>query len=159
MIRIVNINGHIDFSNDNDLIEYANLHFHNTYDSNRNEWHVDTITNLRDALEFLEKECGWTYDTLTAYIWGNRKDKSSKDEPSNEKLWQIWAEGYLISGMEGVPSPAFLMGSAVAPTFKEACDKFFKNYPGADINYDSERLSYWACSLFDNEQDARKSFG
>ena len=70
-------------------------------------------------------------------------------------LYDIWMEGYLATGMEGIPAEARLMECVVADTFQEACDTHFKN----DVLYNSEQLSYWGCCLFDNETDARKMFG
>lgn len=46
-------------------------------------------------------------------------------------------------------------GVVWAKTFKEACDKYFKDDP----LYDAKNLTYWGCKLFNNEHDARKAFG
>jgi hypothetical protein len=77
------------------------------------------------------------------------------------KEWEIWSEGYLATGMEGIPETAQLMGKFVANSFKEACDKWAATLtdPYSKSCYDGERLMFWACGLFDNEADARKSFG
>jgi len=75
-------------------------------------------------------------------------------------IYQIYSEGYLATGMEGIPAGAYYHGEAEGETFKEACIKFFsdpKNDTGR--NFDSERMSYWACRLYDNLKDAQKSYG
>ena len=70
--------------------------------------------------------------------------------------FDIWSEGFLVTGMEGQPAQARRHASGIeADSFQEACDKFFI----ADKLYNSERLSHWGCGLFDNEQLARRSFG
>jgi len=69
--------------------------------------------------------------------------------------FEIWTEGYLCTGMEGIPATAKKNGEIEASSFQNACDLFFKN----DKQYNKENLSYWACSLYDNKQDARKNFG
>lgn len=66
--------------------------------------------------------------------------------------WDIWVEGYQATGDRGV---AQRVATVSAPSFKEACDKYFEKDP----LYTKERLTYWGCKLFDNESDARKSFG
>ena len=66
--------------------------------------------------------------------------------------FEIWSEGYAV--MEG-RGTAHHHGNIEANSFKEACDIFFNN----NKLYNPERLTYWGCKLFDNETDARKSFG
>ena len=76
-------------------------------------------------------------------------------------IYEIWREGYLVTGMEGIPAPAALLAKVEAQTFSSACDKLctpkeWQKYYG---NYDSKRLTVWGCRLFDNAADARKAFG
>ena len=71
---------------------------------------------------------------------------------NKEKSFDIWSEGFVITGGS---SGAHYHGTTSANSFKEACDKYFKG----DSLYDSERMTYWGCRLFDNSCDARKSFG
>lgn len=56
--------------------------------------------------------------------------------------------------MEGIPETAKMLAEVEAETFREACDKVC-----SDPNYNAEHLTVWGCRLFDNEADARKSFG
>lgn len=97
------------------------------------------------------------------------------------KEFDIWIEGYAATGEH---SPASYIGKAMGETFEEACINFRYPHdimrewplPGEDpilinkgeqlkldihtdgsIVRDPPRI--WACRLFDNESDARKSFG
>lgn len=70
-------------------------------------------------------------------------------------VYYIWMSGYLCTGMEGIPEKAKLVATVEASSFQEACDKHFGN----DDSYNRKNLSYWGCGLYDNEEDARKTFG
>lgn len=67
-------------------------------------------------------------------------------------LYEIWMEGYCCTGQS---STAFLVAKIEANSFQEACDIHFKGDP----YYSPKTLKCWGCRLFDNEADARKSFG
>lgn len=70
--------------------------------------------------------------------------------------YNVWMEGFALSG-EGERSQASLVGSVEANNFQEACDKIcLARYAGL---YDAEHKTVWGCRLFDNEIDARKTFG
>ena len=66
--------------------------------------------------------------------------------------YQIWSEGYVANGDKNT---AMHHGEYEADSFKEACILWGNELP----DFDSDRLTYWGCRLFDNEADARKSFG
>lgn len=66
--------------------------------------------------------------------------------------FEIWSEGFSATGQY---SKAQFYGVVEADTFKTACDLKFQ---GEDT-YSPEDLTLWGCQLFDNENDARKSFG
>jgi hypothetical protein len=68
------------------------------------------------------------------------------------RIFEVWSEGYT---MQGNTSCAMLMGVVVADNFKTACNKVL----GEHKAFDKSRLTYWGCKLFDNEHDARQSFG
>jgi hypothetical protein len=70
--------------------------------------------------------------------------------------YQIWMEGYNVTGNSAT---AKFIGQYEGVDFKGACANAMKDYPLADHYYSPERNSYWGCRLFDNEADARKSFG
>ena len=59
--------------------------------------------------------------------------------------------------MEGKATAEFL-GEYEADTFLEACKKAVCAR-GYDKSYNVERNTVWGCHLYDNEIDARRSFG
>ena len=69
--------------------------------------------------------------------------------------FDIWSEGYSCTGQH---DGAAFHGRSRGTHFKDACINFFEDYPDSHL-YDQESNTYWGCSLFDNEGDARKSFG
>jgi hypothetical protein len=73
------------------------------------------------------------------------------------KKYQIWSEGYSCTVDY---SGASFICEEQGNTFAEACITAhskgkFEGYG----NFDPKALSLWGCHLFDNEADARKSFG
>lgn len=68
------------------------------------------------------------------------------------KEYNVWKEGYSLTGDYAVAS---YVGSTTGKTFREACIKLL----GGDEYFDSKNLTVWGCRLFDNEADARESFG
>lgn len=86
-----------------------------------------------------------------------------------KKEFEIWAEGFAASGQFG---QAQLLGKETARTFDEAMQQYMKKNPnrirvserygekGADGKMPViKTYTDWGCRLFDNEADARKSFG
>lgn len=73
------------------------------------------------------------------------------------RTFEIWAEGYRASGEKG--SGAIYWGKVEANSFKEAFDKLAERDKSFRNCYNPVNLTFWACRLFDNEADARKSFG
>jgi len=72
--------------------------------------------------------------------------------------YSIWMEGYAATGQS---SPAQFLGAFKAENFRNACiiwDSIHNRDKGYG-NFDIINLSVWGCSLFDNEADARRSFG
>ena len=66
--------------------------------------------------------------------------------------FEVWCEGFESSDGRGT---ALFMGKFNAESFAGACCQAV-----ADHSYlDKDNLRYWGCRLFDNEIDARKSFG
>ena len=71
------------------------------------------------------------------------------------KEWEVWCEGYQATGHK---APARLMATVIAATFREACAIAAREYADSNL-YDPVQNTYWACRLFDNEEDAREMFG
>lgn len=72
--------------------------------------------------------------------------------------YQIWSEGYAATGEY---SNAQYHGTSEGDTFKEAVDNLLKTWDQKEVGiyYNPDKLTYWGCRFFDNETDARKSFG
>jgi hypothetical protein len=74
------------------------------------------------------------------------------------KKFQVWTEGYAATGQS---SDAQYHGEFEGETFREAVAAFRDSLTDEHSRncVDLERLSFWGCRFFDNEDDARKSFG
>ena len=72
------------------------------------------------------------------------------------KQYQIWTEGYVVTGGS---STATYHGLSKGETFKQAVENFIEENDWDKKLYNSERLTYWGCKFYDNEADARKTFG
>jgi len=68
------------------------------------------------------------------------------------RMFDVWSEGYSITGNK---SGAMFHGQFDADSFRDACVKCFND----DKNFDADKLTYWGCGLYDNEKDARRTFG
>lgn len=66
--------------------------------------------------------------------------------------YEIWREGYKTTSENDT---AHWFGIFHGDSFKEVCDRAL----GQTRYYNPETMTYWGCRLFDNEEDARKSFG
>lgn len=75
--------------------------------------------------------------------------------------FEVWLEGYWATGMEDFPAPARKLGEVEAETFRDACVAICSPPEWQEHNgdFDVKRLTVWNCRLFDNEADARRSFG
>ncbi len=74
------------------------------------------------------------------------------------KLWDVWIEGFVVNGSR---EPAKYLGQTEALSFRDAAEHVLQRC-GFIINppiFDRQRLTYYGCRLFDNEADARASFG
>jgi hypothetical protein len=74
----------------------------------------------------------------------------------DEKEFYIWAEGYRATGQS---SGAICLGTAKGVTFQDACKRKASEDARFNSYFNEEHLSYWGCRLFDNESDARRTFG
>jgi hypothetical protein len=73
-----------------------------------------------------------------------------------EKKYEIWCEGFLMTGGGG---KAFKFGDAKGVDFLDACKNYFAENPSDNFRITNGEPIWWGCRLFDNEKDARKSFG
>ena len=87
------------------------------------------------------------------------------------KEYEIWEEGFAATGER---AGARFIGKAMGETFEEACKNFrypadiVRSWDGMVLVHKGDALkldehypypSIWACRLYDNEADARRSFG
>jgi len=78
------------------------------------------------------------------------------DKPEKvEGMWNVWMEGFRATGESG---PATFCGTFPGKTFAEACTNWNKE-EGTPGYFNAKQLTYWGCCLYDNEIDARRSFG
>lgn len=79
---------------------------------------------------------------------------------AEKKMIQVWSEGYAATGES---SDAMFHGEFEAVDFADAVHQWLSTLkPESEKKYYSYRDGkhmFWACQLFDNEADARKSFG
>ena len=76
--------------------------------------------------------------------------------------YNIWIEGYVVTGNRGYGR--CVARGIEANSFIEAVKKWYATLRNAEIEYGTltikdNRAFIWGCELFDNEADARKSFG
>lgn len=86
----------------------------------------------------------------------NNIEMFKTDDKQLLKRFEIWSEGFHV--MEG-RSGAHFMGHAFGKGFRDACIRFMANDDKHKEHFNEENLTYWGCRLFDNEKDARVSFG
>lgn len=73
-----------------------------------------------------------------------------------DRTFAIWAEGYRATCES---SGAIKLGTGRGATFREACEDLARRDRSFAGNFNPATLTFWGCRLFDNETDARKSFG
>lgn len=83
---------------------------------------------------------------------------------TGDKLYEVWSEGYAATGEHGSAFQLTLSTEISTKwkgdTFQKACINALKTLEWDMKGYYSyDNNSYWACRFFDNEKDARKSFG
>ena len=71
-------------------------------------------------------------------------------KPRDSGIYEVWCEGHKALGSS---SSAYKIGVTKAASCEAACDWLCRNDP----NYSNGRI--WGCKLYDNELDARASFG
>ncbi len=90
----------------------------------------------------------------------NAYGKFAADIMNAERMKPItlWSEGYAATGQH---MGATLHGTFTAKSLQDAVQQFKDAMPeGHSKNcIDVENLSFWGCRFFDNEKEARKSFG
>jgi len=91
------------------------------------------------------------------------------------KEFEIWVEGFVTTGQSGTATRLNIEYPILAHSFDEAVRTFRKYNEQASaliretrekdyislgaFQNRSSNWSYWGCNLYDNEEEARKSFG
>lgn len=78
---------------------------------------------------------------------------------TDKNVYSLWSEGYSATGGSAT---AQFEGIFEGTSFNDACDNWAKTLEQPEYyrpGTDKSRPSYWGCRIFDNETDARKSFG
>ena len=73
-----------------------------------------------------------------------------------ERTIEVWTEGFASTSQS---AGAMSWGSTLARSLQEACGKIAVQKPKFKEYYDPARMTWWGCKIFDNEKDARRSFG
>ena len=76
--------------------------------------------------------------------------------------YDIWVEGYAVQ--EGSGTAQCVAHGIEGYSLKEAVMSWYSSIPNAkdlygELRIDNRGISLWGCRVFDNEVDARKSFG
>lgn len=71
------------------------------------------------------------------------------------RIYEIWSEGFVTTGNS---STARLLGKAQGATFDKAVHRLSLE-EGFKVEYKDGKPYVWGCQLFDNEHDARLTFG
>jgi len=89
----------------------------------------------------------------------NRSDKLRINKINKSRYYDIWQEGYAVTGNSS--SAILLMEQVEADSFKDACIKYINTPKGKSMSsyFIEDRLTIWGCRLFSDESSARKSFG
>ena len=90
------------------------------------------------------------------WVVGSIKYPQLLDLPKWEsrRNYDVWIEGYLATGMEGIPMKARYLGNFAGNTFENACAMWALTSDSEDL-YDAKTNKYWGCKLFDNEYSAQ----
>lgn len=92
-----------------------------------------------------------------AFLLKAVSDRLPKQEPQT-RPWDLWMEGYMDTGCEGIPAPPSLLGTFTAHSLDEAVQKYVKTLSKKDADYYVRRpdgtWTCWACRIFDNKKDA-----
>jgi hypothetical protein len=80
-----------------------------------------------------------------------------RERPHGEgTMYEVWIEGYAATGQR---DRARFLGVYTAENFNDAAEMAARLKLG-EMNYFNKAVpSFWGCKFYDNEADARRSFG
>jgi len=84
--------------------------------------------------------------------------KEEKLNKERNKTIDLWSEGYAATGES---SDAIFHGTFKSKDLRDAVIQFRDSLDdeGSKNCIDIKRLTFWGCKFYDNESEARKSFG
>lgn len=86
----------------------------------------------------------------------------SGDDSDGGRVWHVWVEGYSATGEHGTAS---FVGKKWARSFDRACELLHKENGGDRTQgqflhaTETSPPTMWGCRMYDNERDARVSYG
>lgn len=116
------------------------------------------VNTEQEALSLADDEAGnLDYSEKSAeYEFPDGAVEVSSSYEIETNSFEIWMEGYVVTGNF---AEASRVGSSSGVTFDDAVENYIKSNPDHGIEGPKGYWSIWGCKLFDNEIDARKSFG
>lgn len=95
-----------------------------------------------------------------------RKEGRARQEPPNGEEWEVWCEGYVATGQRAGATLIGRVPKSEAKNFDQAIYRLIDNGTLNEslVLHEGEEegdphWSLWGCRIYDNEADARKSFG
>ena len=86
-------------------------------------------------------------------------EKLQQNKSMYKNMYTIWMEGFMATGQHDKASKLCFNNYCTWPgnSFEQACKLYSK--VTMCKSYNEKNNSIWGCKLYDNEEDARKSFG
>jgi hypothetical protein len=81
---------------------------------------------------------------------------STQQQPDDKRLYSIWSEGYAATGDF---SGATYHGDSYGKGFRDAVYRYAQTNISFSKDLNLKELTLWGCKLYDNESDARRTFG
>lgn len=111
------------------------------YDHDHNALNIHDVKDLQELQELVE-----------AYLFSKDEAKPKSDL----KTYEIWAEGYHVTGESG---KATLLASSEGTSFEDAVRRLALHNGAFGGWVNLEKMTYFGCRLFDNEHAARATYG
>lgn len=123
------------------------------------------VKDLQEEVdEYLKPISATTDEELAKYPINRRQKDILPPEPEvvpMGKQWEVWLEGYAATGESSTAQKltSLLHDRWQGETFQDAVRLALGVLTWDMKYYDEKKNAFWGCRFFDNETDARKSFG
>jgi len=138
---------------------------------------IECLKIFNDAINMRERwygrnkhEVPFSDDMNVKVVERNKEIDYNENNIIPANVYEIWMEGFQATGQS---SDAQMIGKGVGQTFDDAVREYARKNPdskiepytrssfSSDEHFKNRRSNWkiWGCALFDNETDARKSFG